>query len=223
MPATISQVLRNALENALGDDAAEKELIDLLNNGVVNNNQVTVLESVTGLSKTDRGNGVIQKTTLTLAAVPLAITDALAYSGKKLFTFPQGRIRVLDCVVNLAFTTTSAIAGTLNSGATVSLGIGSVTASSITLATTMQNFMPGSGEAVKNFTSSTVINVAAAAVTGFMAAVAAAQLAAILDGTTTPVAVFLNLGVPTNTEIDADATLTVTGTIEFTWINDGDF
>lgn len=168
------------------------------------------------------GFGSFRKTTLTLTDMPLTLTDALAYVGKKIYDFPAGRIRVLDCVASLTFTTTSAIAGTLNSGVTVSWGLGSATASSTTLATTMQNFMPGSGETPKTFTSSTTINVAPATVTGFLAAVSAAQLAAILDGTSTAADMFLNIAVPTGTDIDADATLTVTGTIQITWYNGGD-
>jgi hypothetical protein len=175
-----------------------------------------------GLSVTESGSGSFRRTVLTLTNTPITITDALAYASLKLYDFPAGRLRIIDCLTSLAFTTTSTIASTLNSGATVSHGIGSVAASSITLATTMMNMMPGSGEAVNNFTSSTTINVAAATVTGKLAAVAGAQHAAILDGTSTPVDLYLNLGVPTNTEIDADATLTVSGTIQITWINGGD-
>ena len=171
---------------------------------------------------TESGSGNFRKTLLTLTATPITITDALAYANVKLYDFPAGRIRILDCLTSLAFTTTSVIASTLNSGVTVSYGIGSAVASATTLATTMMNMMPGSGETVKSFTSSTTINVASAGVTGILAAVSAAQLGAILDGTSTAIDAYLNVAVPTGTDIDADATLTVTGTVQLTWINAGD-
>lgn len=200
----------------------EKGPLILNAGGTTPNDSVGAVVAGLGVVATESGGGPFRRTLLTLTAVPLTITDALAYAGLKLYDFPAGRLSIIDCLTSLTFTTTSAIASTLNSGATVSHGIGSVTASSITLATTMMNLMPGSGEAVNNFTSSTVINAAPATVTGKLAAVAGAQVGAILDGTTTPIDLFLNVGVPTNTEIDADATLTVTGTIQVTWINGGD-
>lgn len=168
------------------------------------------------------GFDTFRKTTLTLTAMPMTITDALAYAGKKLYDFPAGRVKILSAIASLTFTTTSTIASTLNSGVTASWGLGSATASSTTLATTMQNMVPGSGETPKTFTSSTTINVAPATVTGFLAAVSAAQLGAILDGTATAIDLFLNVAVPTGTDIDADATLSVSGTITIHWILEGD-
>ncbi len=168
------------------------------------------------------GNGIVRKTVFTLTNMPVTITDTLAYASQQLYDFPEGNIRFLDCVARIAMTTTSTIASTLNSGATISWGVGTAAASSLTLATTMMNAMPGSGESVNTFTSSTTINVAAAADNGILAHTAAARGLAGADGTSTPVDLYLNLAVPTNTEIDADATVTITGTIELTWINGGD-
>lgn len=168
------------------------------------------------------GFDTIRKTTLTLTAMPMTITDALTYVGKKLYDMPEGRVKILSAIASLTFTTTSAIAGTLNSGVTCSYGIGTAAASSATLATTMQNIIPGSGETPKTFTSSTTIDVAPATVSAFLAAVSAAQLGAIVDGTGTAVDIYLNVAVPTNTDIDADATITVTGTITLHWILEGD-
>lgn len=70
---------------------------------------------------------------------------------------------------------------------------------------------------MKTFPSSTVINVAPAAVTGVLANIAAAQVGAILDGRSTAVDLFLNLGVAA-ADIDGDATVTITGTVAVTWI-----
>lgn len=187
-------------------------------------NNPGTLNSVTGLTHQEfGGSGPFRQVELTGTDVPITITDALAYASQLLYTFPEGRIQVLGCVASIRMTTTSAIASTLNSGATISWGIGSAAASNLTLATTMQNFMPGSGESVNNFTSSTVINEAAAQDNGVLASVAAALIAATLDGTTTPVPVYLNLAVPTNTEIDADATVTCTFKIVLSYVVQGDF
>lgn len=182
----------------------------------------TIPSGVIGLSVEEfGGNGPLRQTRFTFNAMPITITDALAYASQQIYNFPLGRIHVLDCVGTIAMTTTSAIASTLNSGATISWGIGSAAASSLTLATTMMNFMPGSGESVNTFTSSTTINVAAASDSGMLAAVSAAHLAAIVNGTVTAADAFLNIAVPTNTEIDADATVTISGTITMTWMNTG--
>lgn len=164
------------------------------------------------------GNGPVRRSLITLTAFVLAITDALAYSGTQLWTYPQGIIWNIGAVADLTFTTTSAIATTLNSGVTVQYGLGSVTASATTLATTMIDIAPGSGQTVPTFTSSTVISTAATAVqTGNLA------VASKLDGTSTAAKCFLNLALATATDIDGDATLSVTGTILHTWMNLGDY
>lgn len=192
--------------------------------GVASAETVGAVVAGIGVTAVESGNGPYRKTRLTLVNCPITLTDALAYAGLKLYDFPDGRLRILDCVASLTFTTHSAILTTLNGGVTCSWGIGSVTASSITLATTMMNMLPGSGESVKAFTSSTVIDVAPTAVTGILAAVSGAQLGAILDGTATAVDLYLNVSAPNNAggDIDGDASLLVNGTIEITWVNGGD-
>ena len=44
-----------------------------------------------------------------------------------------------------------------------------------------------------------------------------------LDGTTTPADVYLNIAFPTGTDIDADGTIEVSGTITILWANAGDY
>lgn len=190
--------------------------------GTTPSDSVGAIVAGIGVTVSETGFGNFRRTILTLTDTPITITDALAYAGLKLYDFPAGRINVLDCLTSLAFKTTSVLDSTLNASSTVAYGVGSATASATTLATTMQNFMPGSGETPKEFTSSATINVAGTTVTGFLAAVAAAQLGAKVNGTGTASDVFLNVAVPTGTDIDTDATLTVSGTIEITWINGGD-
>jgi hypothetical protein len=170
--------------------------------------------AATGALATEYGDpqNIVHKTVLTFNALAFTVTDALAYYGTKIYDFPQGRILVLGCTGSLAFTTTSTIASTINSAANMDWALGTATATNITLDTTMVDILPK----VDNPTS-TVINVAAAATVGALAA------SAQFDGTTTPIDVFLNVSFPTNTEIDADGTMTVSGTITLTWLGLGDY
>lgn len=181
-------------------------------------NRVGTVQALSGLSVEEFGFGNARQTRLTLVNVPLSITDALAYSGQKLYTFPEGIIYFKGCTGSIAFTTTSAIASTLNSGVTVQWGLGSATASATTLATTMINMLTGTGVSPATFTSSTVINVAPATATAYFSGAAAK-----LDGTGTAIAMYLNLALGTATDIDADATLVANGTITFTWEPHGDY
>lgn len=168
------------------------------------------------------GIGPVHQTLFTFTNCSLTIPDATAYLGTKIYDFPVGQISVSGCSFRGTLTTTSVIASTLNSGVAVSLGVGSATASNVTLSSTMMNFLPGSGETASGFTSSTTINVASAVITKVLAAnVSAAHLAATVDGSGTAVDLYFNLAVATATDIDADATVAVNGTLLVTWTNHG--
>lgn len=188
--------------------------------GSVAGNQTTTANvgTVAGATITavERGNGVIHQTILTLTNVPVALVDAHVGGGSKIYTFPEGRIAVLDAIASVAETTTSALAGTLNASAVLSAGIGSVqttTQDSGTLATTQQDIVNAFA-----VTASAVVNVAGAAATGKITATTLLRY----DGTGTAQAVYLNAGVVTATDIDADATTTWSGTVTITWIYGGD-
>ncbi len=160
-------------------------------------------------------SGVVHQTVVSLVNTPMTIVDANVGGGVKIYTFPEGRIMVLGAVGTVAFTTTSTLSSTLNTGVTVNWGLGSVittTQNSGTLATTQQDIIPTTAA-----TASATISVAGAASNGALAA------AAQFDGTTTPVAVNLNVGVATATDIDGDATVLVNGTMVISWINLGDY
>lgn len=154
--------------------------------------------------------GVVNKTVLTFAALPLTIRDTQQGGGVKVYDFPEGRIAFLGATGSIALTTTSVLASTLNAGVTCNWGVGTTTQASATLATTEQNIVQ-----VANVTSSATINVAGAASGSFGAATA-------IDGTGTAVDAYLNVAVAGATDIDADATVTVTGTVTIHWINLGD-
>lgn len=151
-------------------------------------------------------------TTLTLDNVAQTVVNGTEYQGTKIYDFPEGRLLVLGVTASLKQKTTSAIASTLISGATGSLGLGTATASATTLASTMVDLLPATA-----FTTSTTINVAAAAVGAALAA------SAHFDGTTTPIDMYLNTAYATTTDVVADATQTISGTVVITWMNLGDY
>ena len=155
--------------------------------------------------------GPLCQTTLTLNNVPQAVVNGTEYQGTKIYDFPQGRILILGVTATLQQKTTSAIASTLNS-ATGAISLGTATASSVTLNSTMADLLPSTA-----FTSSTVINVAGTAVSAALAA------SAQFDGTTTAKDVYLNTAYATTTDVDADATQTISGTVNITWVQLGDF
>ena len=160
--------------------------------------------------------GFLHQTTLTLAALPLTLSDTHVGGGVKIYTFPEGNITMLGATASVAETTTSTILTTLNGGKTLSVGLGSVQTvaqDSGTLVTTEQDILNAFAPV-----SSTVINVAAAAATGSLSATTCIKY----DGTATAQAVYFNCGVPTATDIDADATTTWRGTIVLTWVYNGD-
>lgn len=160
--------------------------------------------------------GILHQSVITFNGVAVSLVDANVGGGTKIYTFPEGRVLILGATLNsLATTTTSVLASTLNTGVTLSCGVGSIqttTQNSGTLATTQQDII-----AAFTNTASTTINVAGASANGFLAA------SAQFNGTTTAQAIYLNFGVPTATDIDADATITATGALTITWINLGDY
>lgn len=168
--------------------------------------------SVSGLSsKTDGGPGGFYRTTITLDNVAQAIVNGTEYQGTKIYDFPEGRVYVVGAVATLQQKTTSVLASTLNASVTGAIGVGTVTASATTLATTMQDIIPTTA-----FTSSATINVAGTAVSAVLAS------PAVFDGTATAIDLFLNTAFATTTDVDANATQTISGTIVVSWISLGD-
>src|SRR4030066_447619 len=148
---------------------------------------------------TEKGGGVFKQTVLTLSAVPVTMRDTEQGGGAQIYTFPAGRICRLGAIGSIAVTTTSVLADTLNAGVTCNWGVGSTTQASATVATTEQDFVN-----VTAFTASATINVAGATANGSGLGVVTS-----LDGTSTAIAAFLNLAVAGATDIDANATVTV--------------
>lgn len=165
------------------------------------------------VTATEKGDGVFKQTVLTLSALPITMRDTEQGGGAKIYTFPVGRITPVGAIGSIAVTTTSVLADTLNAGSTCNWGVGSVTQSNATVATTEQNFVN-----VAAFTSSATIDVAGAVANG-----SGIGIVTSIDGTSTNIAAFLNLAVADAADIDGDATVTVDGTITLTYAVLGDY
>lgn len=157
----------------------------------------------------ETGNGAYHQTVLTIVDLPITMRDTQQGGGAAIYTFPESRICRIGASASIAVTTTSALATTLNTGSTCNYGVGSVTQANATVATTEQDFVQ-----VTAFTSSTTIDVASAVAAGVGVGVLAS-----LSGLSTAVQAFLNLAVAGATDIDADATTTVSGTVTINWVD----
>ena len=156
--------------------------------------------------------GALNYTKLTLDNVPQAVVNGTEYQSNLIWTFPQGRILVLGVTATLRQKTTSALAGTLNASSTGAIALGSAAASNVSLTSTMVSFLPSTA-----FTSSATVNVPGTAVS------AALDASAQFDGTTTAVPMYLNTAYATTGDVDADATQTISGTVNFVWVFLGDY
>jgi hypothetical protein len=170
----------------------------------------TVVE-VDGLSVTDTGVGEVRKTVFTFDSMELTVTDALAYASQQIYDFPAGRILILGATGSLEWAVETART-TINDDASLTWSVGNAAASNITLAGTMINILPKATKVLAADTNE--FNTPST-----NALVASAQL----DGTGTALDAFLNVGFETNTQIDGDGLLLVSGSITVTWVNLGDY
>ncbi len=167
--------------------------------------------SVSGLTRRTWGgaNGVY-RTLFTFNAMSLPVTFALKYASQKIFDFPLGRVTIMGGRASLAFAVTTTRASTINDSAAMDWSVGTAAASNVTLATTMLDIVAKVDHtldgAVAAYTAAQAANVAATAT---------------YDGTATAKDAYLNVSFPTATDIDADGTLAVNGSIELHWENWG--
>ncbi|MER9079957.1 hypothetical protein [Mesorhizobium sp. M0895] len=164
-----------------------------------------------GLSVVTTGRGGSFRSVFTFNAMQISVTDAVAYASQKILDFADGKIRIKGGTAKLQFAVLTARASTINDNASLTWGLGSAAASSATLATTMQNVIA--------VTTRTLDGATTALSTASTADVVAA---ATLDGTSTAIDLYLNVTFATGTDIDADGTLAITGTITLLWENWGD-
>jgi hypothetical protein len=180
------------------------------------NSAIGSLETVTGLSVVHKQLGTQVRSTFTLANVLQDVVDATQYQFTKLFTFPAGEIQFMKANVSLQQKTTSAIVSTIIAAAAGKLGIGTAPASNTTLAATMINLVPGSGETPTAFTTSQTINVLATLFTAKLKTGVAADFF-VIDGTAAPSVLYLNTAYPTAGDVLANGTQTLTGTVVVEW------
>lgn len=170
------------------------------------------------VSVEELGDGVLHKTTLTLTATPISVTDEAGVSqwgGVKVYTFPAGLISTIGAVLtgNLTLGTT----GTIIDAFTGVNALGSVVASATgaaTLVTTAATYLQSTANA-------TAVSKVAAIDSVSIATQLTESGARHIDGTATAAEVWLNF------KIADDATHTsgtgsFTGTIQLIWMNIGD-
>lgn len=205
------------LEAALARMGPTTEILDLLRrlNKSVTTDFVAGVGALNGATvASSEVIGVVNKTILTLTNTPVAMVDATVQGGGvKIYDFPAGRILFLGCIASLAPKTTTVIADTINSAVAGVWSLGrAVATADAALTGTEADMLPSTA-----FTSSATINVAAATVTGALAA------SAQFDGTATAIDMYLNSCITLATDIDADGTIAWSGTVTFHWINLGDY
>lgn len=182
--------------------------------------------SVSGLLGRDfGGTQVVRESMFYFSGMSYSLVDANQGGGLLIGTFPKGVIDIMGSVASITPTTTTAIASTLNSGVTVNWGFGTAKNTSTSpIATTLIDILPGYGNTPPTFTSSTVISTAPASApfTSFQQLPSTYANALLgppkrLDGTGTAITVNFNMDVPTATDIDGDATLSITGFLLVQW------
>jgi hypothetical protein len=165
----------------------------------------------TGVSLVEEGSAVVHRTTFTLAAASITVTDSGGAAGAqgslKLYDFPEGVIVRGGCVANL--TTLAGVGGITDTAAAV-LALGSVAA--------------GAGDAALSGTEADFIASFAGTLSGGAGTFAkyGEPSATSLDGHTTAVDLILNVAVP-DAGVSASDTLAASGTVVCTWFNTGDF
>lgn len=165
--------------------------------------------SVAGVQISDSASPGLFRTVITLTDADVPMVDAagvVAYGSIKLLDLPAGAVVFMGAVADLDLTKSSAGVNDTWDG---DIGVGTVAASNnATLATTEQNIIP-----------TTATPQAVAGVTTGDCLSTSTEAATVIDGTTTPVDVYLNILVD-----DADHDVTTTpcnlianGTITITW------
>lgn len=139
-PAQLTPIHRRAMEVAVGNTQVAKDICDKLD-GLGRTG--TLGPSSTYAATDDQATGNDHVTKLTLTALPVSVVDHTSnggYGGTKLYTFPEGLIRMKGAVVDLTFTTTSGLTTALK----FSLGT-IVAATNDTLSLTKANIVPSTG------------------------------------------------------------------------------
>lgn len=174
------------------------------------------LPSGVNIVATEKGDGVVNKTILKLASVPLSVvsvTTGNGVGGAKVYDFPEGRILMLGCMADL----TLAIAAADQADYTDATPEGDVAIGSVAPADA-----DGLGTDATDDDMATSVAFTMAAYTASSQVPSEPSLQ--FDGTSTALDMYVNALVDA-ADIDDDTTTTVlvSGIIECTWINLGNF
>lgn len=166
--------------------------------------------SGTGVVASEYGDGTIHRTVLTLTNASVTMTDATTAGNQgslKVYDFPAGAIQILGAKMDL---TTLAGAGGITDTAALVGSLGSVAAANdnATLTSTEADIIPSTAGTLSGGAGTLKKH--------------GSLVATAFDGTTTPLDAILNLAVP-DAGSTANDTVTVNGTITFTWTNTGDY
>lgn len=167
------------------------------------------VETVSGLTVEELGNGINHKTILSFSAVSLAMTDASSAQSsgsQKIYTFPQALVSIQAAVISINATKSGSGISTTFAGL-VSLGTAAAAADA-TLTGTEANVVPST--------------VTAAATAGVSAVNAVNTAAATLNGAASALALYYNQLI-NDADSSASGTLSLTGTIVLHWINGGSY
>lgn len=160
--------------------------------------------------------GLICRNTFTVANLLQNITNGTEYQSSLIWTFPSVRASMVQAYFSIAQKTTSDPTTTLNASVTGAISLGTAAASSTTLSSTMANLCSSTA-----FTSSATQNVAGTAVEKYLDANNDGSEMFVIDATASDVSVYLNTAYATTTDVDADATQTLSGTIQLYWFLHG--
>lgn len=152
------------------------------------------------------------RTILCLNDYRMTVADATASGTQKLFDFPEARIQILGGHVNLQWAPVTDPTTTINASADLSFSLGTAATADATL----------NGSEVNILASTASTASGSPAIGTYNTAVNAALTAVTIDGTSTAADLILNVGIATNTLIDADATIGWRGWINMLWTNHGD-
>lgn len=160
--------------------------------------------------------GIWKRTRLACVATPITISDdagVAQYGGVKIYDFPEGLICIQGAVVDGALT--AGVTGTIINTFDGDVALGSATATTgATLTGTEADIMPSVPltTAVAKVAVSDAVSVATALTESG---------ARWLDGTATPVDLFLNFVIDDDASHTAGSA-TFTGTVDFVWMSLGD-
>lgn len=194
-----------AITQTFGGYSLLTEPLTTFDVGTKNGSSVAALERM----------AVYKHTKLTLTNTPITLTDDAGngqYGGVKIYTFPEGLINYQGALIKGNLTT---LTGTYIAAFDSVVSLGTVTA------TTGSTLTSTEADILQSTANATASSHVAAVKAGNVATSLTEAGGRWLDGTSTPVPMFLNFLV-TDDNTHTSGTAKFTGTVEFIWANLGD-